>query len=1073
MTRESPSDPSDDHLASFSTWFMPLLAEIQPDLVVPVARGALRLLQLQVDTRELSRIATVATQHALPFIPDEALRTKSVLLFDDSVIWGSTLAEVREYLLRRGASVECASYVVDRHHFYGEVTPDSTSTPRPSPHAFIPLRAKYHLDPSAIRRHHSALVQALLRGGFHYNPEFPTIQFHTGPLDRVDIAQLAHGLRLSSPIREVVEVTAPHAAASGIVSYTLLLEPLPFVPFAPPAAYCRSQSKARLQYSPKAQAVLLTPIPQLSLTDGLSHADLTPGDPDLAACWADTCAPVSGTDPYFPHALFRLATAFCATVMGKALVPVVEGSLARMGLDGSPLFLADDVAAILGAANAKALERLFLGPQVAVSDGSCLRPTVIEPALPEVDDAASETLPASIRALWEVKRPYRPTPGDTVPEALTRVLLSLRAVTDTPEIRRMNPSASRLDRGLTFSSLQALVADIGSVTSDDVSVGLDVCVDAGQAVPKVVKVDGRWGRCFYSGENEDGQQLLQFRRALHEAYAKFQLSSKKTLTPFAFHKLCATLKDLHPWLPLSSRFHTFGRFSMVGSEELVDWLTQEDAGPLRREVRDGREVLTLNGAFASPAADAWTPQQARSFFTDFQLLASVFASAQSEEVLLLSTCRSHRHALSAVAIELDYWANNRDRNFGTFLAGIRHGKDGTWQLTGHGLASLYYCSRYLAEAHKKHALFHSWFDRASSRLAKAFTKLGPLGEALWNHTILRSGMLSKERDDTIDWLFEELMPILKQAQVLTRYAAAAVVELGVTEASAIAAEFTRHSVSPQDAEFRWLFEGTTRAAAQAYNIPLDDGAVPGHRSIVTTRLPETTADAAHLVQVLTAAHQELATTFAAHVPKSTNLEGELPFAPDGNRRMLADGTEERFCARTAILCMDIIGSTDTRQGPLMKDRILEMFDRFKNRRLAYDTSGNDAFVACSDDLPLLWDIATAIAVEGAQLRSPDSRFRGTRKGIAVGDVIVQRKADGRQLVKDGPTPHILPQAFGMLAAADRAQDPNEVVVAHPGVVDRIESAKFGSPCDPARVPVTAKHFAGTCGLFHLRTVRPQ
>src|SRR5207244_12812639 len=123
---------------------------------------------------------------------------------------------------------------------------------------------------------------------------------------------------------------------------------------------------------------------------------------------------------------------------------------------------------------------------------------------------------------------------------------------------------------------------------------LDVCVDNGQAVPKVLQRGSTLFRAFYSGEGEDSQETLQFRGAIYKAYKDY-LSQKQVthLSAFDFHKICTTLKDIFDWLPISSRFYTYGRYAKVGrgEAELIPWLTHSRAGSLKRGTLQGRRVL--------------------------------------------------------------------------------------------------------------------------------------------------------------------------------------------------------------------------------------------------------------------------------------------------------------------------------------------------------------------------------------------------------------------------------------------------------------------------------------------------
>ncbi|MDI6890841.1 MAG: phosphoribosyltransferase [Thermodesulfovibrionales bacterium] len=115
----------------FNNWFASVIEEVKPALVVGIARGAIRLLQLQSASLLLPN-TQIISHHALPFISDSEIKSKRILLFDDSVIYGSIMSEMRDYLSKRGAIVFCAAYVVDRFNFYGETEPEHHTYAIPS-----------------------------------------------------------------------------------------------------------------------------------------------------------------------------------------------------------------------------------------------------------------------------------------------------------------------------------------------------------------------------------------------------------------------------------------------------------------------------------------------------------------------------------------------------------------------------------------------------------------------------------------------------------------------------------------------------------------------------------------------------------------------------------------------------------------------------------------------------------------------------------------------------------------------------------------------------------------------------
>ena len=107
---------SDTSIPDFSNWLKSRCERV--DVVVALARAAPRLLQYYSIIDEIDR--PVFCERAISFLPDDYFQDRSVLLFDDSISFGSTMDNTRRRLLRRGARVECCAVAVDREGFLGE-----------------------------------------------------------------------------------------------------------------------------------------------------------------------------------------------------------------------------------------------------------------------------------------------------------------------------------------------------------------------------------------------------------------------------------------------------------------------------------------------------------------------------------------------------------------------------------------------------------------------------------------------------------------------------------------------------------------------------------------------------------------------------------------------------------------------------------------------------------------------------------------------------------------------------------------------------------------------------------------
>ncbi len=113
---EDFDDETANSFSGFDVWFARILQETKPSLLVSIARGAVRFLQLNAHG-QISEGIKLLSHDGLCFVPESELRGKRVLVFDDSIIYGSTMGRVKEYLEARGALVFCVAHAVDRVTF--------------------------------------------------------------------------------------------------------------------------------------------------------------------------------------------------------------------------------------------------------------------------------------------------------------------------------------------------------------------------------------------------------------------------------------------------------------------------------------------------------------------------------------------------------------------------------------------------------------------------------------------------------------------------------------------------------------------------------------------------------------------------------------------------------------------------------------------------------------------------------------------------------------------------------------------------------------------------------------------
>lgn len=100
-------------------------------------------------------------------------------------------------------------------------------------------------------------------------------------------------------------------------------------------------------------------------------------------------------------------------------------------------------------------------------------------------------------------------------------------------------------------------------------------------------------------------------------------------------KVCVTLKDLCPRLPISTRYRTFGRTATIGLDELTVWLTRGAGSPFKIDGSGSREVVELNPQFHPPVDSGWTDSVGLEFANLFLSIAPVYRKVPSDAVVLL------------------------------------------------------------------------------------------------------------------------------------------------------------------------------------------------------------------------------------------------------------------------------------------------------------------------------------------------------------------------------------------------------------------------------------------------------
>lgn len=1052
--------------SDFRSWFTEVVEETQPQVVVCIARSALRLLQIH-DAFDLLKNIRVVTQYTLAFLCDSEICDKRVLIFDDSVVYGSTLAGVYDYVVARKGLATCAAYIADRAHFFGE----GSDRQKPSPHVGLPLQVKHRLSPHLVTVHHDAVIQAVLGTSLEYNPDFASASFCLAESE--GIAEiLPYALSRHRVIRRLFEVSSATSVKSGLHRYTGLLKAVRFPVFASPELVVGPFSKVRFFLDTKRGVLKSTALAQVRMKKSLLPSAVVCENPVAGKYWERLVFPDS-RDSYWPQAMSRLATAFASTVINAVVCRDIPELLAVAHECSKPTFVQQDLDVILTGPNMLMLQAMFDEIVSAAEDIKCPIRDADDDSQSNMERTGDDQLIASIERLWVASPEYRPQTVETAFEALAKVFLALHEVTDTDALRERNPTAARLNVGLDYQMMTSLLERATHpIALDELSTALDICVDHGLAVPRVLLSGDEWHRVFYSGENRDSVDPLQFKALFYKTYVAYlKEKGAKALTPFSLNKVCATMRDLVPRLPISTKFKTFGKVAMIGSDELVSWMTSSSGAPLVHDREGDVTLLRPNPHFLTWLEPAWSPQEILQFADAFSFVATAYTHASTDAVLLLSTCRTHRHAYCAMAVEAHQWAGD-GAGFGAFIEDV-------WRANGacssEALFHLYYCCREIHEIARKNAIFTRRFAALKNELRRQFVRQGTAATRYWDLMVESSGLLVPDTIPEIETRATLLEPLVEQMRLLTQYTVRLLIETGRLRAESLQDTFKAQGASLEWTRFDWLLSDSSSAAAVGFNRFFARPKAVG-RSWISTQIPEGYEDRHKLdvpARLDTVRHcfYELREALQQLCPRYVVAEGdEFEFAPDCSKRQLPDGTIERYLADQFVLAVDIIGSTDSDSGVHLKNNILAILDRSKSKGTKFATAGDDKYVVCHSSPQVLWDVATAIQVDGAMLAAAGGRMGGSRKGLFFGSITLQEKPDGRVLIIDTTTPHVIPRAVGTLGGASSSNlakvlGENSVISIDYFAAQRAASALNLDVAGAERVDVQSKHYQSQCCIF--------
>lgn len=1076
-------DPFDAMLQGFRPWLQALIEEMAPRYIVGVARGAIRCIQLYGPDRFPSETHFLSDA-ALPFISDGELKNARILVVDDSIIFGSTMARVNNYLLSRDAIVSCAAYVADRTSFYGE-TEASSTTAHESPFARLPVIVQHKCWPHAIRRHHARLVRSVLASVHHYNLDFPTFSLTGHHIRPDDVHNASNAIRTLPSVSALVDVTSPTSANAQFFHYTAFLHEDFAVPLIT-GARLRSRPKFRLLIAPTLGEIRFTPIIQLALPANANPDTIGFVAQHLDALWKRLRIEVPPSDPFYSQGLFRMLTAVAGLDLALRFGDQLKAHLATAGLDLRLSLIPEDLSLVLGWHNARQLSEAGFGPLGSAQNSISRLPTC--PVVPDSPALPDEVAIRDATVAHIVSTPdLRTSSADSTWEIVGKVFLALRSVTDSDQARRLHPDHERLEHGLTFGVLQSIVCRVSGrdLADNELNETLDSMIDRGLVVPKIVERGDEWLRVFYCGEDEDDQDTLQFKSAFHDAYLSVvQRKHGRPLHAFDLQKLSVVLKSVLPWLPITNLPYKFGYVSVpLGGVPRIDWLTEGEAAPCEEERVGTGFCLLPRADYPRAVAVSWPPTAARNFQDAFDFVASAFTKLKDDAKLLLSTCRTHRHTFNAIAFEVRAWCG-LERSAPGFdripvlarrlLEGLSAGEE---EIIRYRLQQgLYWAIRFVSEARIKHAVFARRFTSLKHKAGRVFEAQGPAASRWWD-MVLACGLLDSTRDPEIEARMEVALPLLEAAKLLTTYCYSVVLESGVLSRPLLQETFATFGASLDYSQFDWLNHSSAWAAAHEYNRLLSRAKVPT-RALLEDRLPEGDFEATreYAIQAFVAVRecvQELRQSVEVLIRRYDVTESEFPYAPEARRRPLRDGSIEVRRDNVFLLTLDIIGSTNSPQTLVMKDRIRDVFRQLACRGLQYQDTGDDGYVACADDVGVLWDAAVAIRLEGAGLIIPEGeRFGGTRKALYFGSIAIITRPSGDVFLRDIRFPHVLPQAFAILSGIDRHAPENmrnDLVIVDARTFDKAAQRLRLQKKHSRRVLVESKHYIGECYLVPLKS----
>lgn len=556
--------------------------------IITAARGAPRAMEWLF--RNLHTLPVpVVSERAIPFITGE-LKKSNVCLFDDSIIYGSTLYDIKQQLLKQNAQVKISTLVTDEYWFEGKgKSPWSDKSAIPSKFKSVlqPFKEYCSLPTQLMPPYHRLLLQSFRDLGKPYAVDFPILK--TQLSDSVsDWSESEWELHFRSATGIDAFCLTPKGNKTQVIqAFSLpantetLIEPL----FAQADGIeLEKHSKFRFHISSEKFVAILTPM--LIFRISKDNYRIKFKDSLLNECWnclRSTLEINSVDEPEKNVAIFRALTFVASLGAGLITWPLIfrgltksEDTKLELSYDDTALLFGHNLANILVCNFNETLKGLVDDKNYYEKDS--LKQTFISTMklLEEKETQVkfdNDILKSDLEKWIDTREhptDWQINPEMTVMENLQKIFLVLRDMAD--ESKRPNAEdAKRLKEGFSTGDLRGLLEEAGvNSTFEELSFCIDFLVDIGAIVPMIALSGNKVIKVYRSGERCDADQ---FASALHRCMREWQEEAgERWLTDTAFTKICVLLERLYPdSVPLYPGQHLHGASLFDKNKDIVRW----------------------------------------------------------------------------------------------------------------------------------------------------------------------------------------------------------------------------------------------------------------------------------------------------------------------------------------------------------------------------------------------------------------------------------------------------------------------------------------------------------------------